>query len=148
NTFWIRADKAGTYKGTCAEFCGMQHAHMAMIVVAEPSDKFEEWMRAQEAPAPTPTDSLLTLGRAVFEGAPCVLCHTVRGTSAHGTMGPDLTHIATRLTLGAGVVDNTPPVLAGWIANAQAFKPGSDMPQIQIDGPRMSALVAYLESLR
>lgn len=148
NTFWIRADKPGKYTGECAEYCGLQHAHMQMQVIAEPQEKFEEWMRAQEASAPEPSDSLIASGRAVFESAPCVLCHTVRGTSAHGRMGPDLTHIATRLTLGAGAVDNTPGALAGWIANAQAFKPGSDMPQIQLDGRRMSALLAYLESLR
>jgi cytochrome c oxidase subunit 2 len=148
NSFWIRADKAGTYHGACAEYCGMQHAHMAMVVVAEPMDKFQEWMRAQRAPAPEPTDSLPALGLSVFKNAPCVLCHTIRGTGTGGRMGPDLTHIATRLTLGAGAVDNTPGTMAGWIANAQAFKPGSDMPQIQLDGKSMSALLAYLETLR
>lgn len=148
NSFWIRADKAGTYRGMCAEYCGLQHAHMAMVVVAEPADKFEAWLRAQRAPSPEPTDSLIARGRAVFQSAPCALCHTIRGTSAGGRMGPDLTHIATRLTLGAGTMDNSPGALSGWIANAQAFKPGSDMPQIQLDGKSMSALVAYLETLR
>jgi cytochrome c oxidase subunit II len=148
NSFWIRADKAGTYRGECAEYCGLQHAHMAMVVVAEPMDKFQEWMRTQRAPAPAPIDSLTTLGEAVFKSAPCVLCHTIRGTSAGGRMGPDLTHIATRLTLGAGAVDNSAGALAGWITNAQAFKPGADMPQIQLDGKSMTALLAYLETLR
>ena len=148
NSFWIRADKAGTYRGECAEYCGMQHAHMALSVVAEPMDKFREWMTTQRAPAPEPTDSLTIAGREVFRRAPCALCHTIRGTGTGGRMGPDLTHIATRLTLGAGAVDNTPGSLAGWIANAQAFKPGSDMPQIQLDGKSMTALLAYLESLR
>lgn len=148
NSFWIRADKAGTFRGACAEYCGMQHAHMAIIVVAEPMDQFEKWMAVQREGAPAPSDSLIAQGRTVFEGSPCVLCHTVRGTTAGGRMGPDLTHIATRQTLGAGAVDNTPGALAGWIANAQAFKPGSDMPQIQLEGTKMTALLAYLESLR
>jgi cytochrome c oxidase subunit 2 len=148
NSFWIRADKPGTYRGECAEYCGMQHAHMAMVVVAESKEQFESWMRTQLAPAPEPTDSLAALGLTVFKSAPCVLCHTIRGTGAGGRMGPDLTHIATRLTLGAGAVDNSPGTMAGWIANAQAFKPGSDMPQIQLDGKSMSALLAYLETLR
>lgn len=148
NSFWIRADKPGTYHGECAEYCGMQHSHMALAVVAEPMDKFQEWMNTQRAPAPEPTDSLTMAGREVFRTAPCALCHTIRGTGTGGRMGPDLTHIASRLSLGAGAVDNTPGSLAGWIANAQAFKPGSDMPQIQLDGKRMTALLAYLESLR
>lgn len=147
NTFWIRADRPGVYRGQCAEYCGTQHAHMAMQVVAQPAPAFEAWLRHQREPAADPVDTIQRAGRAVFRAA-CSVCHTIQGTGTGGRMGPDLTHVAGRLMLAAGTIPNTRGHLAGWIANAQTIKPGNAMPQIYLDGESLQALVAYLESLR
>ncbi|MEP7067400.1 MAG: cytochrome c oxidase subunit II [Gemmatimonadota bacterium] len=147
NTFWIRADSAGVYRGQCAEFCGMQHAHMAMQVVAEPRAQFDSWLAQQRQPAAASGDSLALAGRAAFERQACSLCHTVQGTGAHGKMGPDLTHVASRMMLAAGTIPNTPGHLAGWIMNSQTIKPGNDMPQMYLDGASLHAIMAYLATL-
>ena len=147
NTFWIRADSAGVYRGQCAEYCGIQHAHMALQVVAQPRAQFESWVAQQRAPAPAPTDSLASAGRDAFEHQACALCHAIQGTGAHGKMGPDLTHVASRLMLAAGTIPNTPGHLAGWIMNSQTIKPGNDMPQMYLDGASLHAITAYLATL-
>ena len=147
NTFWIRADSAGTYRGQCAEYCGMQHAHMAMQVIAEPLPQFEQWLARQRTPAATPTDSLALAGRDAFQRQACSLCHSVGGTTAAGKLGPDLTHVASRLMLGAATIPNTPGHLSGWIMNSQTIKPGNDMPQMYLSGGELHAIVAYLETL-
>ena len=144
----LRADRPGIHEGFCAEFCGIQHAKMLLSVIAmEPGD-FDEWLAAQAEPAPAPTSDLVLEGRQVFLGSACVYCHTVRGTNASGKLGPDLTHVASRATLGAGAVVNTRGNLAGWIVNSQAIKPGNRMPPIYLDGPELQALLAYMETLR
>jgi cytochrome c oxidase subunit II len=148
NTFWIRADTAGVYDGRCAEYCGMQHAHMAIQVIAEPLPQFQAWLARQHAPAAAPTDSQQLAGRAAFEQQPCALCHAIQGTGAAGKLGPDLTHVASRLMLAAGTIPNTRGHLAGWIENSQTIKPGNDMPQMYLDGASLHAIVAYLASLR
>jgi cytochrome c oxidase subunit 2 len=147
NTFWLRADSAGVFGGQCAEYCGMQHAHMAMQVVAQPRAQFESWVAQQRRPAAAPSDSLTSAGRSAFEQQACSLCHAIQGTSAGGKMGPDLTHVASRMMLGAGTIPNTPGHLAGWIMNSQTIKPGNDMPQMYLDGASLHAIMAYLATL-
>jgi cytochrome c oxidase subunit 2 len=147
NRFWIRADSAGRYRGQCAEYCGLQHAHMIIWVVAQRRPEFEAWLARERQPAATPTDSLAAQGLRAFRSAPCVACHTVRGAGVGGTLGPDLTHIASRLTIGAGTLPNSPGNMAGWITNAQALKPGNAMPRLDLDPATMRRILAYLETL-
>ncbi|HEX5439124.1 MAG TPA: cytochrome c oxidase subunit II [Gemmatimonadaceae bacterium] len=147
NVFWIRADKPGRYRGQCAEYCGLQHAHMIIWVVAQSRPEFEKWLARERAPAPAPATPLEKEGQQAFLSAPCVLCHTIRGTGAGGVLGPDLTHIGSRLTLGAGTLTNTPGNLAGWIENAQSIKPGVDMPRLDLPPATLHKIIAYLESL-
>jgi len=148
NQLWLQADSAGEFRGQCAEFCGTQHTMMGMHVVAHAPADFDAWVTRERAPAPSPADAVLLRGQQVFLGSACVYCHAVRGTNASGRLGPDLTHLASRGTLGAAVVPNTPGNLAAWIVNPQALKPGNKMPPSDIAGPELQALVAYLESLR
>ncbi|HEY1559591.1 MAG TPA: c-type cytochrome [Caulobacteraceae bacterium] len=145
NLTWLQADRPGVYRGQCTEYCGAQHAHMAAFVIAEPAAAFAAWLRSQEA---TPAvDPEFAAGQAVFQ-ASCAKCHAVRGTSAHGDKGPDLTHLMSRRTLAAGVVPNDVDGLSGWIANPQALKPGALMPATYLSGPQLARLRAYLESLK
>jgi cytochrome c oxidase subunit II len=149
---WIQADRAGVYRGQCAEFCGQQHAHMALVVVAEPIDRFQAWIRRQRQPAAQPPNGLSgdrqRRGRDVFMQSPCVTCHTIRGTDAGSRVGPDLTHVGSRLTLAAGTLPNTRGHLAGWIVNAQSVKPGNRMPPNGLMPDDLQNLLAYLRSLR
>jgi cytochrome c oxidase, subunit II len=145
---WFRADTAGVYRGQCAEFCGHQHAKMAFYIVAEPKADFDKWILAQRQPAPKPADSLRSKGEQIFLNGSCALCHNITGTSASGTVGPDLTHLASRRTIAAGTLPNNRGNLAGWIMDPQSIKPGAKMPPNQIDGPSLQALLAYLGSLK
>jgi len=147
NESWVTAAEAGTYRGQCAELCGVQHALMAFVVVAEPRDEFERWLQRQAADAPAPSGALAALGRDVFVTA-CGTCHAVRGTAAAGRQGPDLTHLASRRTLAAGTIPNTPGHLGGWIMDPQAIKPGSLMPASQLSPAELEAVMAYLGELR
>jgi cytochrome c oxidase subunit 2 len=147
-TLNLRADKAGTYRGQCAEFCGFQHAKMAFLVIAEEPAKYEQWAAAQRAGAQEPAEDAHKRGREVFLGSPCVMCHAIRGTPANAKTGPDLTHLASRLTLAAGTLPNTRGHLAGWIANPQQSKPGTNMPAVTLPADDLHALVTYLESLK
>jgi cytochrome c oxidase subunit 2 len=148
NTFWLQADSAGAWRGQCAEFCGMQHAKMAFVVVAHSPDEFARWLERERAPAPEPRDSAGHAGRQAFLSSGCVLCHTVRGTSAQATAGPDLTHVASRRTLAAGELPNTRGNLFGWIANPQALKPGTKMPAVPMTRDQLHAITDYIGSLR
>jgi len=148
NTLWLEADEPGEYRGLCAEFCGIQHAKMLFIVVAEPREAFENWLAAQQGPAPQPVGELAQQGLAVFTGAGCNECHTIRGTAANGELGPDLTHFAGRLTLGSGVFPNNRDYLARWVLNPHDLKEGNLMPAASLSDPELEALLAYLESLR
>jgi cytochrome c oxidase subunit 2 len=148
NRLWIRADRPGRFRGQCAEFCGMQHAHMAFWVVAEPPAAFDAWYRRQLAPAAPPADSTRRFGEHVFLSSSCVMCHTIRGTPTGGRNGPDLTHVGSRLTLGAGTVPNVPGHLGGWVVDPQGIKPGSQMPPNQLRPEELRALIAYLEGLQ
>jgi len=145
---WFRADSAGTYRGQCAEFCGHQHAKMAFYVVAEPRLEFEKWLDQQRQEAKTPTDSLTQTGERVFLSGTCAMCHTISGTGAGGTVGPDLTHLASRRTIAAGTLPMTTGNLAGWILDPQSIKPGVKMPPNQIDPQSLQALLAYLGTLK
>jgi cytochrome c oxidase subunit II len=147
NDLLLEADQPGTYRGQCAEFCGAEHAHMAFFVIADPPDQFAAWVKGQQAPPPQPTAPELQKGYQVFIGSSCSYCHAVRGTNASANVGPDLTHLASRHTLAAGTLDNTPGNLAGWITSAQNIKPDNKMPSIYINGDDLQALLMYLDSL-
>jgi cytochrome c oxidase subunit 2 len=148
NTTWFRADRPGVYRGQCAEFCGLQHAHMALTITVESAEEFERWVQGQRALAPTPATPQQSRGLNVIERGPCALCHTIRGTQAGARVGPDLTHFASRSTIGAGAAPNTRGYLAGWIADPQRLKPGNRMPPTGLSGEDLQAVVAYLETLR
>jgi cytochrome c oxidase subunit 2 len=148
NSFWLQADNPGEYKGICAEFCGTQHAKMLFLVVAQPPDEFAAWLEQQQQPAAVPAEPLAQQGLQVFLAAGCVECHAVRGTDATGNLGPDLTHIASRRTLGAGILPNNPGNLGGWIADPQHIKPGNLMPDSPLTGEELQALLAYMATLR
>ena len=145
---WIQADRPGRYRGQCAEFCGIQHAHMALWIVAEPPADFETWKRGQLATAVEPATPAERLGRLVFEKHACVFCHTIRGTIANGQVAPDLTHFASRFTLAAGTLPNNKGNLAGWILDAQTIKPGNHMATVSIEAEELQPLIEYLESLQ
>jgi cytochrome c oxidase subunit 2 len=148
NTGWLQADSAGVYRGACTEYCGLQHANMAPIVIAEPPAVFAAWQTAQRASAAKPGDPDAAAGLAVFQKAACATCHAIRGSEALARVGPDLTHLASRLTLAAGTLENTRGNLAGWIGNSQAIKPGNDMPVMTLPPNDLQALLAYLETFK
>ena len=148
STLWFRADTAGVYRGQCAEFCGHQHAKMALSIVAEPPQKFSAWMTQQRDTAHTPTDSLPRRGQEVFLSSSCVMCHSIQGTPAGSRIGPDLTHLASRLTIAAGTLPNNRGNLAGWIVDPQSIKPGTQMPSNQLSPADLQALLAYLGTLQ
>jgi cytochrome c oxidase subunit 2 len=145
---WIQADTPGVFRGQCAEFCGHQHAHMAFLVVAEPVDDFLRWLQRQREGAPQPRTAAERRGHDVFMKGPCVMCHTIRGTSAGSRFGPDLTHVAGRQTIAAGTLPTTRGHLAGWIADSQSIKPGNRMPPTVLSGEDLQALLTYIESLK
>jgi cytochrome c oxidase subunit 2 len=149
NRIVVKADAPGIYRGQCAEFCGVQHSWMAFYVVAEPQAEYDAWLARQAAPAAEPANAFLARGRDVFLREPCAACHTVRGTAAKGELGPDLTHVGGRLSIGAGVLKNGEAALAGWIADPQHVKPGNLMPATKtLPGEELRALAAWLESLK
>jgi cytochrome c oxidase subunit 2 len=148
NRVLLYADRPGTYAGQCAEFCGLQHAHMTVFVVAQPPSQFRSWLRDIAAPARAPTGADAVRGEQVFLDEACSGCHQIRGTPARGQVGPDLTHVASRTTLAAGAIPNDPKHLADWIRDPQDDKPGSKMPGLQLKPAELRALVAYLEGLR
>jgi cytochrome c oxidase subunit II len=148
NTLRLQADRPGVFRGQCAEFCGFQHANMALYVIAEPEDQFARWQEQQRRPAPEPTTDQQRKGREVFLAGSCVLCHAIAGTSAGGVTGPNLTHVASRLSLAAGTLPNTRGHLAGWIIDPQLRKPGNNMPPNLLRGDELQALLSYLETLR
>jgi cytochrome c oxidase subunit 2 len=145
---WLRADHPGTYRGQCAEYCGLQHAHMALNVVAEPREQFDAWLAHQRAPASQPTDDSQQRGQQVFLSSPCIMCHTITGTTAGAHVGPDLTHLASRSTIAAATLPNTRGHLAGWVVDSQGVKPGNQMPPNNISSEDLMALLDYLQSLK
>ena len=146
NRVWVDPHTPGLYVGQCAEFCGVQHAGMLLRVIVHPTDEFAAWVAAQQAPASD--DPEVRAGRDVFQSTACINCHTVRGTPANGLFGPDLTHLMSRATLGAGVASSTPENLRAWVNNPAALKPGALMPAMQLSHADLDQLVAYLLTLR
>jgi cytochrome c oxidase subunit II len=146
NVTWVQADRTGTFHGQCAEFCGIQHALMRLLVVVEEAEAFDRWLDAQRAPARPHADA--QQAQQVFL-VHCAHCHVIRGTSAFfGHIGPDLTHLMTRRTLAAGTLANVKANLAGWIADPQGPKPGNRMPRIVLPPDDFQAVLEYLTSLR
>jgi cytochrome c oxidase subunit II len=147
-SFWFQADSAGVYRGQCAEFCGDQHAKMALFIVAEPREQYRAWVALQQQSSRPPSDSATARGQEVFLTSPCVMCHTIGGTPAGSHNGPDLTHLASRRTIAAGTLPNNRGNLAGWILDPQRIKPGSKMPANMLEPKDLDALLTYLQSLR
>lgn len=147
-TVWFQAERPGRFRGQCAEFCGLQHAHMALWVVAEDDAAFEKWRAAQLQDAHEPSTDSERSGQQVFLGSECVLCHTIRGTRAHGQVAPDLTHVASRLSLAAGTLANNRGNLAGWISDPQSIKPGNHMATVPLEADQLQSLLDYVGSLQ
>jgi cytochrome c oxidase subunit 2 len=149
NRLVLSADVPGVWRGQCAEYCGGQHALMALYVVAKPEAEFREWLARQASPASLPADPALASGYALFTRGGCNACHAIRGTSATGVAGPDLTHVGGRRSLAAGVLDNHVGTMAGWIAGAQDLKPGNRMPSLNAyTGRELRTLAAWLGALQ
>jgi cytochrome c oxidase subunit 2 len=148
STLVMRVDKPGAYRSQCAEFCGAAHANMALWVIAEPEPQFRTWRDAQRAPARVPTLPAQQHGQQVFMAGACVTCHALSGTPAQASVGPDLSHLASRRSLAADVLPNTQEQLMRWIAHAQTVKPGNNMPDIQLEPDQLRDLSLYLESLK
>jgi cytochrome c oxidase subunit 2 len=147
NRISLRADEPGRYRGQCAEFCGLQHARMVVYVEAQPPAEFDQWLAREAAPAASPTSSTANTGRDIFLRSSCAGCHAVRGTTAAGTLGPDLTHLASRETIGAGTLSMQRGPLSGFVRNAQDAKPGAAMPPTELTPEELSAVVDYLMGL-
>lgn len=148
NQIEIQADRPGIYRGQCAEFCGWQHAHMGLLIVAESREDFERWRDGQISAAQTPDDPETQKGMEIFMTKPCVMCHEIRGTSAGGKVAPDLTHVGSRQYIGAGTLPTTRGNIAAWIVDPQRIKPGVHMPLIQLAPEEIQPLATYLESLK
>jgi len=148
NHVWMQPDDTGHYQGMCAEFCGAEHAWMRFLVIVESRDKYESWLKHQAEDAAFPTDSLAIAGMGTFVTMSCRNCHTIRGLGANGIVGPDLTHVATRLKLAGGVMENTPENMATWLRNPQLIKPGCHMPNLDLSEDKVKALTAYMETLK
>lgn len=142
----LEPERAGEWRGQCAEFCGRQHAWMAIKVIALPRAEFDAWVLARQRPERLPESELLRRGEAVFFRASCHACHTIAGTPANARLGPDLTHFGSRLTIGAGRIENTDKELAQWILDPQRLKPGNLMPATPLTPEDLDAIVAYLRS--
>ena len=147
-TEWIQAAQPGAFRGQCAEFCGLQHAHMALWVIAEPEPAFDAWMAQQRQPAVPPSDPIKQRGQQVFLSNACEYCHTIRGTAAAGQVAPDLTHFASRRGIAANTLPNTMGNLGGWILDPQSIKPGTHMATIALPTEDLQPLLEYLESLK
>jgi len=148
NRILLYATKTGQYRGQCSQFCGFQHAHMSMWVFVQTPAAYRAWLANMAAPARPPATALARTGEQLFMSSGCSSCHQLRGTSATGTVGPDLTHVATRTSLAALTIPNDPAELAAWIRNPQAIKPGVRMPDLGLSPQKVNALVAYLDELK
>jgi cytochrome c oxidase subunit 2 len=147
-TVAFRADRAGVYRGQCAEFCGYQHAKMALFVFADEPDAWHRWADRQRASAAAPRTAEQNRGRQLFETGTCAMCHAVVGTRAAARRAPDLTHVASRATLAAGALPNNVAALSAWILDPQAIKPGAYMPATSLSPQDMSAITAFVGSLQ
>jgi cytochrome c oxidase subunit 2 len=148
NRVLLYADKPGRYRGQCAELCGLQHAHMGMVVVAEPPARFRAWLAANARPAAAARGAQAQRGEQLFLANSCAGCHAIRGTRANADVGPDLTHVASRATLAALAIPNRPALLRQFISDPQHLKPGIRMPALHLNAADFDAIAAYLEELR
>jgi cytochrome c oxidase subunit II len=147
NYIAVTPRRTGAFRGQCAEFCGLQHAKMAFDVKVDTPEAFEAWMRRQTMSAPNPTSADAVFGKQVFNSKACVMCHRIQGTDAGGTVGPDLTHLKSRMHIAAGTLPNDRGSLQAWIADPQGIKPGTRMPRVPLSADELNAVVAYLETL-
>ena len=145
---WLAADRPGTYLGACAEFCGKEHAWMRIRVMADSPQAFAKWTSAQARNAAAPVTASERRGMEYVTSMSCASCHTISGSSARGVIGPDLTHLASRETLAAGRLQNTPEQLSAWLHDPDAFKPGSHMPNLRLTDDQRNDIVQYLETLK
>ncbi|WP_338395562.1 cytochrome c oxidase subunit II [Fulvitalea axinellae] len=148
NYIWMQARKPGVYEGACNEYCGAQHAWMRIRVVAHSPQDFGQWINSQQELAKTPSSAIAEKGKALFEEKVCGNCHAIRGTKAVATVGPDLTHVASRKTLLGGKYENNFENLRAWIANPQGMKPGAHMPNFIMTEKEIDAIAAYLYTLK
>ena len=148
NTMWLQADKPGVYRGQCAEYCGLQHAKMALWVVAEPQEQFNAWRQNQTQEAVAASSDAQKRGQQIFFSTTCVMCHAINGTAAGSNIGPNLTHVGSRHMIAAATLENTRDHMAQWIKDSQTFKPGNKMPQHNLSDADLQSLVEYLESLK
>lgn len=158
NRIWLHADSAGLFRGACAEYCGLQHTMMQILVVAHPPAEFEQWLRREEGVMDRELSAEAARhaahgheqdrGEEVFMQQGCGYCHSIRGTPARGRLGPDLTHFGSRRTIAAMTLPNNRGNLAGWISNPQGIKPGAKMPRVPLSPDQLNTLVTYLEALR
>lgn len=148
NDLMLYPKVAGVYRAQCAEFCGAQHAHMALDVIVEPQSAFEAWRQRQRAPAAAPHSPLAIAGYGYVTSRECSVCHSIAGTPASGQVAPDLTHLASRRSIGAGTFPMSRGHLYAWVADPQGAKPGNHMPYVGLDAGELHAVVAYLESLK
>jgi cytochrome c oxidase subunit 2 len=145
----LRADRAGVYRGQCAEFCGAEHALMGLLVIADPPEQFDEWAKAQRQSAAEPADAKAQRGKQVFQSSSCAMCHAIAGADFAGAQhGPDLTHVASRQTIAGGTLKNDAENLGSWIRNPQIHKPGVAMPATPLSQEDLDAVVAYLGTLK
>ena len=148
NRILLESNKPGRYRGQCAEFCGLEHARMAMWVYVQEPAAFQRWLRGMAAPARAPTSALARAGAAAFTRDACASCHAIRGTSARGEVGPDLTHLASRSSIAALTLPNTAAALRDWLRDPQHAKPGNQMPDLGLSARDIRVLVAYLQGLK
>jgi cytochrome c oxidase subunit 2 len=148
NYMAVKPERVGQFRGQCAEFCGFEHAKMAFDVYVDDPQTFEAWRRHQIQGASDPTDFAAVEGKQVFTSKACVMCHRIQGTDAGGTVGPDLTHLASRSHIAAGTLPNTRGDLQAWIADPQGVKPGTSMPRVSLSSDELNALAIYLETLK
>lgn len=149
NTMSLKVDTPGTYEGACAEYCGAQHAWMRIHVIAQSRNDFNAWLKQQKQPAAAPADAMAKQGQQVFQSNTCVNCHTIAGSAGSGSVGPSLTHVGSRETLGAGVLNSSAANLETWIRNPQQVKPGVLMPSFNsLSDADLQALAHYLEGLK
>ncbi|HEY9773487.1 MAG TPA: cytochrome c oxidase subunit II [Planktothrix sp.] len=140
--------KEGEYLGACSEYCGADHALMRIVVHVVSQEKFDEWTKSQLKVPTAAQDETTKKGEILFASATCVQCHAIAGTSAKALVGPDLTHVADRKTIGSGLMENNTENLARWIYNPQTFKPGAHMPKMNMTNDDAHAIAVYLESLK
>ena len=148
NTILMTPRKTGRYRGQCAEFCGLQHANMALDVQVDSASAFDAWKAHQLAPAPAPATPTALAGMHAFTATACAMCHTIAGTDAGGITGPNLTHLASRRTLAAGTLPLNRGTLAAWIADPQRHKPGTNMPAVDLQPQQLGDIVDYLMTLQ